>query len=343
MTITAAKIAALLEAEIHGDGSVEISGFSAADSAKAGDLTFADKERHFLAAENSQAAAILVSGPFTSERKTLIRVPDPRVAMARLLPHFFPPAQHAPGIHPSASVAATAQIDPTAHIGPHVAIGENVRIGARTAILGGNHIGPDCHIGDDACLYPNVVVYHGCHIGHRVILQSGVIIGGDGYGFVLDGADFRKVLQVGNVVIEDDVEIGANSTVDRAAFGSTLIGRGTKIDNLVHIAHNVRLGANTIIMGQVGIAGSTTVGSYTVVASQAGIAGHLKIGSQVHIGAKSGLMRDVSDGSKILGVPAVADKQTKRQWLAVQQLPEMLKRVRELEKQLAALRKSDPA
>ena len=343
MSITAAQIASLLQAEIEGDGSVSISGFSAADTAKAGDLTFADKERHFRAAENSEAAAILVAGPFASERKTLIRVADPRVAMARLLPHFFPPDQHTPGIHPTAAVAASAHIDPTAHIGPHVAIGENARIGARTVLLGGNHIGHNCHIGDDACLHPNVVVCPGCRIGHRVILQPGVIIGGDGYGFVLDGADFRKVLQVGNVVVEDDVEIGANSTVDRAAFGSTVIGRGTKIDNLVHIAHNVRLGHNAIVMGQAGIAGSTSVGSYTVVASQAGIAGHLKIGNNVHIGAKSGLMRDVPDGSKILGVPAVPDKQTKRQWLAVQQLPDLLKRVRQLEKQLATLQKSDPA
>jgi len=338
MPITASQIAELVRGEISGDGSIEITGFSAADSAKAGDLTFADKERHFLAAEQSQASAVLVGGAFASTTsKVLIRVPDARVAMARLLPHFFPQEKHTPGIHPTAVIAASAQIDPTAHVGPHVVIGENVTIGARTALLGGNHIGRDCRIGDDVSLYPGVILYPGCKLGHRVGIHSGCVIGGDGYGYVLDGASFRKVLQVGDVVIEDDVEIGAGTTVDRAAFGSTIIGAGTKVDNQVHLAHNVKIGRNSIIMGQVGIAGSTEIGSYTVVASQTGIAGHLKIGNQVQIGAKSGLMRDVPDGSKILGVPAVPDKQTKRQWLAVQQLPELMKRVRQLEKQLAAL------
>ena len=337
MLITVSQIAELVSGETSGDGSIGITGFSAAESAKAGDLTFADKERHFLAAEQSQASAILVAGAFTSASKVLIRVPDARVAMARLLPHFFPREKHAPGIHPTAVIAAGAQIDPTAHIGPHVVIGENVRIGARTAVLGGNHVGRDCRIGDDVSLYPGVILYPDCKLGHRVGIHSGCVIGGDGFGYVLDGASFCKVLQVGDVVIEDDVEIGAGTTVDRAAFGSTVIGAGTKVDNQVHLAHNVKIGRNSIIMGQVGIAGSSEIGSYTVVASQTGIAGHLKIGNQVQIGAKSGLMRDVPDGSKILGVPAVPDKQTKRQWLAVQQLPELMKRVRQLEKQLAAL------
>jgi UDP-3-O-[3-hydroxymyristoyl] glucosamine N-acyltransferase len=342
MPITVSQIAELVRGEVSGDGSVTITGCAAAENAKAGDLTFADKERHFLVAEQSQASAILVAGTFTSESKTLIRVPDARVAMARLLPHFFPPKPHAAGIHPTAVIAATAQVDPTAHIGPHVVIGENVVIGARTALLGGNHVGHDSRIGEDTTLYPGVILYPHCKLGHRVGIHSGCVIGGDGYGYVLDGAGFREVLQIGDVVIEDDVEIGAGSTVDRAAFGSTIIGAGTKVDNLVHLAHNVKIGKNSIIMGQVGIAGSTEIGSYTVVASQTGIAGHLKIGNQVHIGAKSGLMRDVPDGSKILGVPAVPDKQTKRQWLAVQQLPELMKRVRELEKQIAELTAAAP-
>ncbi len=337
MPITATQIAELIDGEISGDGDVEITGFAPADNAKAGDLTFADKERHFQAAEKSQAAAILVSGPFTSAEKTLIRVASPRVAMARLLPHFFPQDTHAPGVHATAVIAATAQVDPSAHIGPHVVIGENVRIGARTALLGGNHVGRDCTIGDDSCLHPGVVVYHRCKIGSRVSIHSGTVIGADGFGYIFDEGRHRKVLQVGDVVIQDDVEIGAGTTVDRGALGSTVVGQGTKIDNLVHIAHNVKIGTNSIIMGQVGIAGSSEVGHYSVVASQTGIAGHLKIGSQVTIGAKSGLMRDVPDGSKVLGVPAVPDKQTKRQWLAVQQLPELIKRVRALEKELAAL------
>ncbi len=337
MSITATQIAELVRGEISGDGAIEITGFAPADCAKAGDLTFADKERHFLAAEKSQAAAILVSGPFTSAGKTLIRVANPRVAMARLLPHFFPRDTHAPGVHATAVIAATARVDPSAHIGPHVVLGENVRVGARAALLGGNHVGHDSTIGEDTCLHPAVIVYPLCKIGSRVSIHSGTIIGSDGYGYIFDEGRHRKVLQVGDVVIQDDVEIGANTTVDRAALGSTVIGQGTKIDNLVHIAHNVKLGGNAIVMGQAGIAGSTEVGHYSVVASQTGIAGHLKIGNQVTIGAKSGIMRDIADGATVLGVPAVPDKQAKRQWLAVQQLPELIKRVRALEKELAGL------
>jgi UDP-3-O-[3-hydroxymyristoyl] glucosamine N-acyltransferase len=229
-------------------------------------------------------------------------------------------------------IAPSATIDPSAHIGPHVVVGANVRLGAKTALLGGNHIGRDCVIGDETCLHPSVVVYSRCVIGNRVSIHSGSVIGADGYGYVFDEGRYRKVLQVGNVVIQDDVEIGANTAVDRAAFGSTVIGRGSKIDNLVHIAHNAKIGGNCIIMGQVGIAGSTEIGHYTAVASQTGIAGHLKIGNQVKIGAKSGIMKDVEDGAAILGVPAVAGNQAKRQWLAIQQLPDLIKRVRALEK-----------
>lgn len=336
MPFTANQIAELVRGEVSGDGSIELTGFAAADTARVGDLSFAEKEKHFALAEKSEASAILVSGPFTSESKVLIRVANARIAMARLLPYFYPPDQYAAGIHPSAVIAETAQVDPTAHIGPNVVVGENARIGARTAFLGGNHIGYDCEIGDDVVLHPNVVIYHGCKIGNRVGIHSGTVIGADGFGYTLDEGRHRKVLQVGNVVIEDDVEIGANTTLDRGALGSTVIGRGTKIDNQVHMAHNVKIGRNCIIMGQVGMAGSTEVGDYTVFASQTGISGHLKIGSQVLVGAKSGIMRDIPDKSVMLGVPALPDKQTKRQWLALQQLPDLIKRVKELEKLLAA-------
>ena len=334
MSFTANQIAELVCGEVVGDGETTLSGFAAAEAAQAGDLTFAEKERHFAAAEESQAAAILVSGSFESSAKVLIRVGNARIAMARLLPHFYPPDVHAAGIHPSAVVAATARIDPTAHIGPHVMVGENAVIGARSAVLSGSHVGRDCRLGDDVVLHPRVVIYPGSRLGHRVILHSGVVIGSDGFGYILDEGVHRKVLQVGNVILEDDVEIGANSTVDRAALDATVLGRGTKIDNLVHIAHNVQLGQHDIIMGQVGIAGSTTVGDYSIVASQSGIAGHLKIGREVIIRAKSGIMRDVPDKSSILGVPAVPEKQCKRQWLAVQQLPTIIRRVKAMEKSL---------
>ena len=338
MPITASQIAEQLQGEVIGDGTVELLGFAAADKAREGDLTFAEKEIYFANAEQSQASAILVSGPFTSLSKVLIRVPNTRVAMARLLPIFFPQDEYFPGIHPSAVIADTAQIDSTAHIGPNVTIGDNVRIGARTALLGGNHIGHDSQIGDDACFHPNVVVYPRSKIGHRVSIHAGTVIGSDGYGYTFDEGHHRKVLQVGDVLIGDEVEIGANAAIDRGALGSTTIGDGTKIDNFVHLAHNVKVGRHCIIMGQVGIAGSTCLGDYCVVASQTGIAGHLKIGHQVTIGAKSGVMRDIPSKATVLGVPAVPDRQTKRQWLGTQQLPEMIHRLRKMEKQLEELK-----
>jgi len=338
MTITAAQIAEQLRGEVLGDGSVQLTGFAPADCARAGDLTFAEKEAYFAAAEQSQASAILVSGEFTSSRKVLIRVPNARVAVARLLPVFFPPDEQPHGIHPSAVIAASAEIHATAHVGPHCVVGARVRLGARSVLMGGNHIGRDCQIGDDVYLFPNVVIYAKTQIGHRVSIHAGTAIGSDGYGYVFDEGRHRKMLQVGHVIIHDDVEIGANAAIDRGALGATVIGQGTKIDNLVHVAHNVVMGRHCLIMGQVGFAGSTHLGDYVVVASQSGIAGHLKLGNQVTIGAKSGVMRDIPDGGTVLGYPAMPDKQAKRQIVAVQHLPELIQRLRELEKQVEQLR-----
>jgi len=344
MPFTAFQIAEQLRGEVLGDGSVELTGLAPADCARSGDLTFAEKESYFTAAEQSAAAAVLVAGQFASSKKVLIRVPNARVAVAKVLPLFFPPDQHPQGIHPSATIAPSAQIDPTAHIGPNCVVAARVRLGARSVLIGGNHIGRDCQIGDDVCLFPNVVVYAKCQIGHRVAIHAGSVIGSDGYGYVFDEGRHRKVLQVGNVIIHDDVEIGANTCIDRAALGATVIGQGAKIDNLVHIAHNVVIGRHCLVMGQVGFAGSTHLGDYCVIASQSGIAGHLKLGHQATVGAKSGVMRDIPDKGTVVGIPAGPDKQIKRQWIALQQLPEMLRRMRELEKeveQLKAIRKQE--
>jgi UDP-3-O-[3-hydroxymyristoyl] glucosamine N-acyltransferase len=337
MPFTAAQIAKQLGGEVFGNGAVELTGFTTADNARPGDLTFADKEAFFAAAEQSQASAILVSGEFTSATKVIIRVPNARLAVARLLPILFPPDQHPPGIHPSANIAASAQIDPTAHIGPNCVIGARVKIGARSALLGGNHLGRDCQLGDDVCLFPNVVIYTRCQVGNRVAIHAGTVIGSDGYGYIFDEGRHRKVLQVGNVIIQDDVEIGANTAIDRGALGATVIGQGTKIDNLVHVAHNVVMGRHCLIMGQVGFAGSTRLGDYCVIAAQSGIAGHLKLGNQATVGAKSGVMRDIPDKGTVLGIPAAPDKQAKRQIIALQQLPELVRRTRKLEKLVAEL------
>jgi UDP-3-O-[3-hydroxymyristoyl] glucosamine N-acyltransferase len=337
VSFTVAEIAEQVRGEVVGDGTIILTGFAQADAAKDSDLTFADKETYFAAAEQGSAGAILVSGPFTSSKKPLIRVANARVAMARLLPIFFPVGQHPQGVHPSAVIEPLAKVHSSAHIGPHCVVGAGAEIGARSALMGGNHLGQDVRIGEDVCLFPNAVVYARSVIGDRVTIHSGTVIGSDGYGYVFDEGRHRKVLQVGNVVIHDDVEIGANCTIDRAALGSTVIGAGTKIDNLVHVAHNVVMGRHCLVMGQAGFAGSTQLGDYTVIASQSGIAGHLKLGKQSTVGAKSGVMRDIPDGGTVLGYPAAPEKEAKRQWAGVQLLPRLVRRVNALEKILAKL------
>jgi UDP-3-O-[3-hydroxymyristoyl] glucosamine N-acyltransferase len=336
MTLTTAEIAKLLAGEVLGDAAATLTGFAMIDGAKPGDLTFAETAEYFAAAEASAATAIIAGKEFSSEMKTVIRVANPRIAFAKALAVFFPEPKFAAGIHSSAVVAASAQVDPTAYIGPHCVVGERVKIGANAVLQSGNNVGADSALGEEVNLFPNVTVYPRTQIGKRVRIHAGAVIGSDGFGYVLDGAIHRKVPQIGNVVIGDDVEIGANASVDRGALGSTVIGKGTKIDNLVQIAHNVQIGEYCIVIAQVGIAGSTKLGQYVILAGQAGVGGHLKIGNQVTIGAQSGVMSDIPDGGKWLGSPAQPDKDFKRQVIALRHLPDLLKKVSAWEKKLGA-------
>jgi UDP-3-O-[3-hydroxymyristoyl] glucosamine N-acyltransferase len=334
MSFTSAEIASQLQGQVVGDGSTVLSGFAPADKARAGDLTFAENETFFQRAEASAAAANLVDGDFKSTRKTLIRVPNARIAFARVLPMFFPEPIYAPGVHATAIVAASAQIDPSAHIGPYCVIGDQTSIGARCVLQGANHVGAGSTLGEEIHLFPNVILYPRTQLGNRVRIHAGSVIGSDGFGYVLDQGMHRKVPQIGGVVICDDVEIGACVTVDRGALGPTVIGKGTKIDNLVQVAHNVSIGEHCLLVAQVGIAGSSKLGNFVVLGGQSGVAGHLKIGNEVTIAAKAGVMHDIKDGHKVLGAPAQEDRQAKRQLIAVKQLPELFHRVKELEKRL---------
>ncbi len=336
MPFTIAEIAAQIGGEIHGDGTAVLTGFAPAHQAKAGDLTFAENETYFAAADQSAASAILVADGFVSSRKSLIRVKNARIAFAKVLPLFFPEPLFAAGVHATAVVAASAQIDPSAHVGPHCVVGDGVRIGARVVLQGGNDLGANSTLDEDTQLFPRVTLYPRTQIGKRVRIHAGSVIGSDGFGYVFDAGRHRKVPQIGNVILHDDVEIGANVTIDRGALGSTIIGQGSKIDNLVQIAHNVVIGEHCIIVAQAGIAGSTKLGNYVTLAGQVGLAGHLQIGDRVTVAAQSGVMHDIPDGGKWLGCPAQPDRQTKRQWIAVQQLPELIRRVAELERQLLA-------
>jgi len=332
--MTAAEIARHLQGEVLGDATIQLTGFAATSQAKAGELTFAENEAYFAQAEASLASAILVGDGFPSSKKVLIRVPNARVAFAKVLPLFFSSPKFVPGIHPSSVVADSARIDSSAHIGPLCVVGERVRIGPRAVLEGGDHVGADCELGEESHLFPCVTIYAQTHLGNRVSIHAGTVVGSDGFGYVLDQGIHLKVPQIGNVVIHDDVEIGANVTIDRGALGSTIIGKGSKIDNLVQIAHNVVLGEHCIVVAQVGIAGSTKVGNNVTLAGQAGIAGHLVIGHQAIVEAQAGVMNSIPDGEKWFGSPARPDRQMKRIYIAMERLPELLQRVRELEQRL---------
>jgi len=334
MTFTTAEIAKHLDGEVVGDAAAILKGFAPADHAKPGDLTFAENEDYFARAEQSTATAIIADARFKSAKKILIRVPNARVAFGKAMALFFPERTYAAGIHPTAVIAASARVDATAHIGPNCVVGERVRISARSVLQAGDVVGDDSRLADDVNLFPNVTIYPQTEIGARVRIHAGTVVGSDGFGYVLDAGVHRKVPQIGNVIIGDDVEIGANVTIDRGALGPTIIGKGTKIDNLVQIAHNVEIGEGSIVISQVGISGSCKIGKYVILAGQAGLAGHLKIGNQVTIAAKSGVMHDIPDGGKWMGIPAQPDKQTKRQMIAIQHLPELIRRVAELERKL---------
>jgi UDP-3-O-[3-hydroxymyristoyl] glucosamine N-acyltransferase len=336
MPYTAAEIARFLEGEVEGDAALVLKGFAPADRAQPGDLTFAENENYFVRAEQSAASAVIVDRVFTSDRKVLIRVPNARLAFAKVLPLFFPEPVVPAGIHPTAILAATAQVDPTAHVGPYCVLGEGVRLGARSVLRGGNHIGANSRIGEDTAIYPNATIYPGTEIGSRVRIHSGTVVGSDGFGYVADKGGHLKVPQIGNVIIRDDVEIGANVTIDRGALGPTIIGKGSKIDNLVQIGHNVVIGEHCLVVSQVGISGSTRLGNHVILAGQVGMTGHLKIGNGVTVGAQSGVMTNIPDGEKWMGSPAQPDRQAKRQMIAAQKMPDLLKRVADLERKAAA-------
>jgi UDP-3-O-[3-hydroxymyristoyl] glucosamine N-acyltransferase len=341
MSFTAAEIAKHLEGEVLGDPQTRLKTFAPADRALPGDLTFAESDEFFARAELSGASAVIVSDTSTSNSgKVLIRVKNARVAFARALELFFPQPGPPAGVHSSAVTARSAQIDPAACVGPNCVIGERVCIQAGVVLHAGVVVADDCKLGADTALFPNVTLYPRTEVGQRVRIHAGAVIGSDGFGYVLDGGVHRKVPQVGYVIIGDDVEIGANSTIDRGALGPTVIGKGTKIDNLVQIGHNAQIGEHCIVISQAGVAGSSQLGNYVILAGQAGIAGHLKLGNKVTVGAQAGVMNDIPDGQMWLGSPAQPDKQTKRQMIAIQHLPELLRRVSKVEKKLGLNRES---
>lgn len=339
---TTASLASHLGGEVAGRSDLVIHGLAALQYARPDEITFIVDQRWASLWKESRAGAAVVSRdiavPGHDDRtRALICVDDAERAMVTLLRLFSPPITAAPpGIHPSAIVHPAAVVGPSASIGPFVTIGEEVRLGRNVVIHAGCRIEAGCEIGDECVLYQNVVVRRDCVLGRRVILHSGVAIGTDGFGYVRseNGNDLIKIPHVGNVLIEDDVEIGANSCVDRAKFGSTIVGARTKVDNLVQIGHNCRIGRACVIAGLSGLAGSVVLGDRVEVGGSVGIGDHLNIGDSARLGGKSGIMQDVPAGVEVFGYPAVPSREAFRQVGIMKKLREWMKDVSERLKRL---------
>ncbi|HSL17767.1 MAG TPA: UDP-3-O-(3-hydroxymyristoyl)glucosamine N-acyltransferase [Methylomirabilota bacterium] len=332
-----AELAARLGAELVGDGDRELVGILPLDAAGPEHLSFLHNPKYAAQAAASRAGAVIVDRADRLPGRDLLVTGEPYLAVARALELLHPRPRPEPGVHPSAVVADDAEFGAGVSIGPHAVVGGRAVVGPRTIIAAGCVIGEGVRIGEDCHLHPRVVVEDGCRIGHRCILQAGVVIGADGYGFATVGGVHHKVPQVGIVVLEDDVEIQANTTVDRATMGETRIGRGTKIDNLVQVAHNVRVGEHCLLVAQVGISGSTRIGDHCVFAGKAGVAGHLEIGDRTMVGATAAVMKSVPTDSVLAGFPARPQREWLKTQAAVGRIDSLRRRVAELERRLEAL------
>jgi len=299
---------------------VTITGVAPLADASETEISFLANPKYAPQLETTKAAAVLVSRELEGDSPRWIRVDNPYFAMARVLARFFDRKPLPKGISPQASIAESAKLGRNVAVGAFASIGENVVLGDDVAIFPNVTIGDGVTIGEGTIVYPQVSIYHGCEIGRRCILHSGVVIGSDGYGFATAGGKHHKIPQIGIVRVEDDVEIGAGSTIDRAALGETVIGEGTKIDNLVQVGHNVKIGKHCFLVAQVGIAGSAELGDYVAVAGQSGVAGHLRIGHRAQIAAKSAALDDVPDDAKVMGIPAVPFREFARREGALRRL-----------------------
>jgi len=338
MRVTLETVAKAIDGEVIGDGTIEITGVAGIREAREGELTFLANPRYEGYLEATRASAIIVAENHRATEKALIRNPNPYLAFLKAVCFFQGDSPVPdPGMHPSVVLGEGIDIDPSAALGPHVVVEQGARIGPRARVDAGCYVGAGSNVGADTHLYPNVTLREGCELGDRVIVHSGTVIGSDGFGFVRDGDLYRKLPQVGNVVIEDDVEIGANVTIDRATTGTTRIGAGCKIDNLVQIGHNVQIGPHCIIVAQVGISGSTVVGNHVVIAGQVGIVGHVEIGSGAQIGAKSGVSKSIKPGERVFGYPALPVGQAKRIEACIRNLPDLIQTVRSLKRRVDEL------
>ena len=340
---TVAELAAVVKGRVYGDPQMVIRGIASIHEAQNGDITFAENVRFLQDAEQSSASAIIA--PETpaggNGTKTMIQVANPRLAFAQILDLFAPEQYTARGIHETATIGSDFRHGGNLSVGAQSVIGENVRVGENVSLHPLCYLGDDVEIGDNTIVGPHVSLLRGTVIGSGVVIHAGAVLGADGFGYITVGGKHRKVPQIGHVWVGDEVEIGANVTIDRARTGSTRIGSGTKIDNLVHIGHNCQIGENCIIVAQVGLAGGVEVGEYVIIAGQSGVKEQVKIGAGAVIGAQTGVMSDIPARAYVSGYGAKPHKEHLRTSAAVNQLPDLLKKVRDMERRLRQLEGAD--
>jgi UDP-3-O-[3-hydroxymyristoyl] glucosamine N-acyltransferase len=337
------EIALALGCRMEADSDPEITGVAGIEEAGSGELTFVSNRKYIRHIKGTRASAILLDHEISPLAIPCLRTANPYLAFARALELFHAPLVPPAGIHPSAVIASDARIAPGASIGPHVVIGRGCSVGARATLFPNVVIYPEVTIGDDVILHAGVVIREKCRLGNRVIIQNGSIIGSDGFGFAPIGdGTYHKIRQTGNVVIEDDVEIGANTTIDRAAVGATMIRRGAKLDNLVQIGHGSQVGEDSVLAAQVGLAGSTKLGRRVMAGGQVGFAGHQEIGDGVVLMAQAGIHGEVESGAMLAGSPAFDTRVWRRSVTAFPKLAELQRQVRLLEKELRQLKERIP-
>ena len=342
MDFSAQQIAAFVRGEIVGDANATVNTFAKIEEGKPGSITFLSNPKYEHYIYDTEASIVLVNRDFVPEKPikaTLIKVNDAYETLAKLMTLYEQSKPKSKGVADTAVVAESAQVGKDVFIGAYAVIDEGVVIGNNTQIYPHTYIGKDARIGEGCLIYSGVNVYHDCQIGNRVTLHSGVVIGADGFGFAPTPNGYEKIPQIGNVIIEDDVEIGANSCVDRATMGSTIVHKGVKLDNLIQIAHNVEIGTNTVMAAQTGIAGSTKMGEWCVMAGQVGVSGHIKIGNHVTLGPQSGVISSIPDGKTMMGTVPIEDKGWFKNQVILKRLPDMYRELNALRKELDELKK----
>jgi UDP-3-O-[3-hydroxymyristoyl] glucosamine N-acyltransferase len=332
MQATLAELAALVQGEVIGEGDALISGASPLDQAKPGEITMIDKAERAHLLGKSQASAVVAPKGVTATCLPTIQVSDIHKAFSAIISHFRPPRVSLRiGISPLAVISPKAKLGRDVDVYPFCTIGDDVEIGEGSTIHAGVHIMAGVKIGPQVTIYPNAVIYEDSIIGPRCVIHAGAVIGAYGFGYGFDEGRHRLAAQLGNVILGEDVEIGANSTVDRGTYGSTIIGEGTKIDNQVMVAHNCHIGKHNLLCAQVGIAGSTTTGDYVVMAGQVGVRDHVHIGTQAVLGAMAGVINDIPEGARVVGIPATPEREQMIKQAALAKLPEMRRQLKQLQ------------